>query len=80
MSLYYSFSHRNRKQVALISEELEASWQIAIIDHVEKAVCGLLGLYLTKMHSLGGKFDAIAIGLTLATEFNLVATECAHFE
>ena len=52
VGLHDALSHRNREQVALVSEELEASGQVAVVDNIEQTVGSLLGLHLTKVDCL----------------------------
>ena len=59
---------------------MEACWQIAVVDDIEKTVGSLLGLHLTKVDCLRGQLDTVAISFAPTTEFYLVSTECAHFE
>ena len=52
VGLHDALSHRNREQVALVSEELEASGQVAVVDDIEQTVGSLLGLHFTKVDCL----------------------------
>lgn len=80
VSLDYTLGHREREHVVFVSEELEAGGQIALVNNVEETVGGLLRLHLAEMHTLGRELDIVTICLSPAAEFNLIASESAHFE
>ena len=75
-----TLSHGEGVHVTLISEELEGSRQIAVVDYINKAVCSLLSLNLTKVDWPGAQLNIISISYTAATELNLIASESVNFE
>lgn len=54
VGFYSSFSNWERKQIVLVGKELEAGWEIARVDDVQKTVRGLLNLNLAKVYRLRG--------------------------
>ena len=52
LPFHYALRHRKREHVALICEELEGGWQVAVIDDIEETVCCLLDLNLAEMDTL----------------------------
>ena len=78
--LNHALGHRERKEVALVSEELEGGGKIAVIDNIQKTVGGLLNLNFTKLDCLCGQLNIVAIGHTFAAEFNLISSESRNFK
>ena len=75
-----SLSHGEGVHIALICEELEGSGQVAIVDHIQKAVRSLLCLHLTEVDWPRAQLHIVSIRYTTATELNLVASESGNFE
>jgi len=50
--LNHALGHRERKEVALVSEELEGGGKIAVIDNIQKTVGGLLNLNFSELDCL----------------------------
>ena len=75
-----SLSHWKRVHVALVCEELERRGQIAVIDHVQQAVCRLLCLHLSKVYRLRAQLHIVSISYAAAVELDLVASKSGNFE
>ena len=80
MWLNNTFSHWKCEHIALVADELEACWQVAVVDNVQKAIRILLHLDFSELYCLWRELDAVAISNTLAAELDLIATKGWHFE
>ena len=59
---------REGEHILLVCDELEWSWQIALIDYVKESISSLAKLNFSKMDGRNWKWDIEACSMALARE------------